>query len=202
LQVGPEDVAAPMSHVGSKQELRALLGQRRNAEKERAAKSAAIAGKIIALQQIESAKVICCYVSFRSEVETRDLIRQLLQQDKSVVVPWCKGDELRLTRIESMNDLAPRTLGLLEPVQSIREDSDRQVSPVDVEVFLVPGLAFTPAGDRLGYGRGYYDRTLAQCPDSWKIGVAFDVQIVEAIPVNRLDIRMNSVVTESHVFSG
>lgn len=190
-----------MSQTESKQELRALLSQKRNAEKDRTEKSLAIAVKILAMPQIDIANMISCYVSFRSEVETHDLIRRLLEQKKSVAVPWCQGNELRLTRIESINDLAPRTLGLLEPVQSIRMDASRQFCPSNVDVFLVPGLAFTPAGDRLGYGRGYYDRMLVRSPRSLKIGLAFDIQVVEAIPVNRFDIRLNSIVTESRVFS-
>lgn len=191
-----------MNQIETKQELRAQLALQRNAEKDRPAKSSAIAAKIMAMPQIETANVICCYVSFRSEVETHKLIQRLLELNKSVVVPWCQGDELRLTRIESINELAPRTLGLLEPAQSIRKEASRQFAPVDIEVFLVPGLAFTPAGDRLGYGRGYYDRTLARSPHSLKIGLALDIQVVEAISVDRFDIRLNIVVTESRFFSG
>ena len=137
-----------MNQIETKQELRAQLALQRNAEKDRPAKSSAIAAKIMAMPQIETANVICCYVSFRSEVETHKLIQRLLELNKSVVVPWCQGDELRLTRIESINELAPRTLGLLEPAQSIRKEASRQFAPVDIEVFLVPGLAFTPAGFR------------------------------------------------------
>ncbi len=190
-----------MNSVELKRELRKTMRLRRDAEPGRLAKSQAIVDTLLALPSIEGAKVISCYVSFRSEVETRELIRCLLGQEKTVIVPWCEGDRLNLTRIVSMSELAPRTLGLLEPVQALREDTSRVVSPGKVDIFLVPGLAFTKSGDRLGYGRGHYDRLLAQSPNSLKIALAFEVQVVEAIPVDRLDIPVNSVVTENQVLS-
>lgn len=190
-----------MNSVERKHELRKIMRSRRDAEPDRAAKSRTIVDTLMTMPGMESAKVICCYVSFRSEVETRELINRLLVPEKSVVVPWCEGDRLNLTRIESLSDLAPRTIGLLEPDQATRENLNRIQSPESVDIFLVPGLAFTRKGDRLGYGRGHYDRLLVRSPQSLKIALAFEVQVVDAIPVDSFDIPVNTVVTENQIFS-
>lgn len=81
---------------------------------------------------------------------------------------------------------------------SIREPAGgKEVPPREVDVWIVPGLAFTSAGDRLGYGAGYYDRFLAEAaPDSLKLGVAYPFQILDALPVAGHDIRLDGIVTD------
>jgi 5-formyltetrahydrofolate cyclo-ligase len=148
-----------------------------------------------------SADPVSCYVSFQAEVETHTLIRRLLEEGRRVCVPWCDKDDLRLTRIESLEELKPRTIGLLEPGPELRQDATRTIDPNDVAVFLVPGLAFTREGDRIGYGRGYYDRMLATVVSGITAGLAFDAQIVDAMPITALDVRLDYVVTEERVYT-
>jgi 5-formyltetrahydrofolate cyclo-ligase len=185
----------------AKRRLRREMRRIRDAEVGRPEQAKKIFENLFGMPGIQQAQIICCYVSFRSEVDTHEIIRCLLANDKSVVVPWCKGMELRLARIKTMNELAPRTLGLLEPNSEIRNTPAREVRPDQIQTFLVPGLAFTTSGDRLGYGRGYYDRLLSAARESFKVALCFDCQIVESLPVAEHDVPMDVVVSGSRVFS-
>lgn len=118
-----------------------------------------------------------------------------------VALPWCDGDQLRLCQVESLADLEPGRFGIEEPKRTIRELDARSISIRDVELVIVPGVAFDAQCGRLGHGQGYYDRLLADATESTFIcGIAFDSQIVPAIPLEPHDIRMDVVVTESRVY--
>jgi 5-formyltetrahydrofolate cyclo-ligase len=136
-----------------------------------------------------------------AEVHTHDLIREMLEKGCRVGVPWCHGDELELTRIMSFDELRPRTLGIPEPRREIREDPARIIAPGQVEISLIPGLAFTIGGVRLGWGRGYYDRMLARATKTLRIGLAFDCQIFPALPASPTDVPMHLVITESAIWT-
>ena len=138
------------------------------------------------------------YASFRSEVETQsELVRQLADSH-SVILPRCYGDELRLFRIASMSELQRGAFGIPEPNDAIVLLDDRRVDPVQVDVFVVPGLGFDRRGNRLGHGKGHYDRLLSQAsPNSVKVGICFDCQLTEELPTEPHDIRLDWIITES-----
>ena len=114
--------------------------------------------------------------------------------------PRVAHGELEFVEVEKLADL---TTSPWHP--QIREHSHaaaRLVPPAEIDAILVPGLAFTKQGHRLGRGGGFYDRYLAQLPaTTLKIGVCFAVQLVEALPSEPHDQRMNAVVTEEGLFS-
>ncbi len=99
-----------------------------------------------------------------------------------------------------MSELSSRTLNILEPVSEIREDSSRWLEIGDVDLVLVPGLAFDPNGNRLGRGKGYYDRLLSQSSSRTAlVALAFEEQILERLPVEPHDVKMDYIVTENRV---
>jgi 5-formyltetrahydrofolate cyclo-ligase len=190
-----------MEILKRKKEIRRLLRIRRDTETDREPKSVKIAACVREQPWYASASSVCCYVSIDSEVGTHALIDQALAESKQVSVPWCDGNQLRLAGILSRDELAPGTIGLLEPVVSVRADPLREVLPGSVGLFLVPGLGFSLAGERIGYGKGYYDRLLADVKTGIKTGIkcglAFQCQILEDLPTHEFDVRMHFIVTEA-----
>jgi 5-formyltetrahydrofolate cyclo-ligase len=167
----------------------------------RAEWSQRIKGWLFDFDLFQRAKRIHLFLSFRSEVQTLLWLPELFALGKRIAVPVMGAQEQRLLLSEirdSDSPLIPNRFGILEPS---REGLRPQ--PVNsVDLFLLPGFAFDQRGGRLGYGRGYYDRLLAEAPTTIpKIGLAFAFQIVENIPQLPEDIRMDYIVTESGLFT-
>ena len=137
-----------------------------------------------------AATVVAVYVSARGEVATHELIRTELDRGKRrLCAPKVRGQALELREIRAWGDLSPGAFGLLEPGTHCAV-----VPPDTVELVLVPGLAFTPTGTRLGYGGGYYDRLLATTTDATSIGLAYGFQIIPELPTEPHDITLNHVI--------
>ncbi|WP_437228516.1 5-formyltetrahydrofolate cyclo-ligase [Planctomicrobium sp. SH661] len=179
---------------------RVLAARRQQAEPEQA--SSIIAGKLTELPEWKSAGTILFYVDVRGEVRTKPLLQQELVRPGRCVVPYCDGDRLQLVQIRRFEELTRGSFGVLEPCEDVRASPDRQVSPDQIDLAVIPGVAFDTAGGRLGYGRGYYDRLLpdlrADCP---RIGLAFECQLVDSIPIEAHDHRVQMIVTERRVLS-
>ncbi|HHZ12396.1 MAG: 5-formyltetrahydrofolate cyclo-ligase [Caldicoprobacterales bacterium] len=138
------------------------------------------------------------YVNIGKEVNTRNIIECLLLDGKKVSVPICVTETTRLiaSQIYDLAELAPSHFGLLEPIAEFV----RQVDPKEIEVVLVPGLAFDRRGNRLGYGKGYYDRFLIKLsPRALKIGLAYSFQIIDEVPIDDFDIPLDIIVTEREI---
>ncbi|MDC0262347.1 5-formyltetrahydrofolate cyclo-ligase [Planctomycetaceae bacterium] len=190
-----------MNFQTQKQLLRTEIRQRRVALSDKEARSLKIHGNTISLAELQSAQRVMVYVGYRSEVSTVPLISHLLSAQKTVLVPWCDNDELRLFRLESLDDLQPGAFGIPEPTDELRVIRDRQGTPAELDVVVLPGIAFDRQGGRLGQGKGYYDRLLADVsPKCTLIGLAFDVQLVEEVPTEPHDVRLNILVTESDLY--
>lgn len=162
-------------------------------------KSNDILDQILGLREFLQAKVIASYVSKDNEVDTRQLIRKALNQRKKVVIPVVKKDVLELTFSEIKNlgsELAPGSFGVLEP----KPEFLRPAGLDSIDVLFVPGIAWDRAGYRIGWGRGYFDRTLKMLPDNvCSIGLGFDLQLVQRIPRDQFDLPVKMVITESHM---
>ena len=183
-----------------KRVLRASTIALRNAQEQKAERSRRIIDRFLGLSLLERIQTVAIYVSTASEVNTHGLIEHCWTQSKQVVVPCCLADELQLFRVESWSELAPRTLGILEPRDELISRLDRQIAADEVDLFAVPGLAFDRRGGRLGFGKGYYDRLLSRSSRrSQKVGLAFDCQILEEVPMGSHDVFMDLVVTETSV---
>jgi 5-formyltetrahydrofolate cyclo-ligase len=160
-----------------------------------------IIDRLTALPEYVMAGTVLCFVSFRTEVATHDLLSRMLAEGKRVVVPYCEADRLELFRFHDFSDLSPRTLGILEPKTELRARDDRRVAVEDIDLFVIPGLAFDRDCGRLGYGKGYFDGLLKLArPDALFAAVAFECQLFEAVPMLPRDVRVDMVVTESNLY--
>jgi len=156
--------------------------------------SAAIARRLATLPPFQAAQRLSIYVSTGNEVETHELIRQLLAQGREVAVPVFRDGRYELGRLEDFDaDLQPGHWGIGEP-RVVRAAGEPQV-------WVVPGVAFDRHGHRLGHGKGYFDRLLAGRPGV-KIGLAYEFQVVPAVPVTADDVRLDFIVTEQQTIQG
>lgn len=137
----------------------------------------------------------------RDEVRTADLVTQALQTGKKVVVPYCVGDDLKLFLLADRAELSAGTLGIPEPKESLRSRAERQVAPEELDLLAVPGLAFDRSGGRVGHGRGYFDRLLRHLrPDACSIGLAFECQLFDWVPMDSHDVPLDGIVTEERIY--
>lgn len=166
-------------------------------------KSLAIQQVLLTLDQIRSSQSIFIYVSFRSEVMTLDLINKLIEMGKTVTVPITRVQEKRLDIIQITNpatDLQPGYCNIPEPKEELCHTN--RIAPEAIETIILPGSVFDERGGRFGYGGGYYDRLLAAIPRAARIGLAFDLQIVERAPLSAHDQILDLVVTETRIIPG
>ncbi len=183
--------------MNAKSELRARAKTARDAEPQRGLKEAAIAVRVEQLPQYRQARVVATYVGVKSEVGTRSLIEGRLARGEPTAVVYRKDGDLALALIQSIDELVPASFGLLEPIPSVATDPERRCLPADVDLFLVPGLAFDREGGRIGYGKGYYDRLLgAARPGAIFLALAFEGQMVEDVPMLSYDVPVHLVMTE------
>lgn len=161
-------------------------------------KSKKIKDTLFSLSYIKESNKIMTYVSFKNEVSTIDIINELLKMGKEIIVPICDTKDYTLipSRILSMDELSVSYFGIMEP----KEPFIRPVDPKDIDVILVPGLAFDRNRNRLGHGKGFYDRFLRGVKDdAIKIALAYDFQILDSIPVEDWDIPMDLIITNKGI---
>jgi len=161
-------------------------------------KSREIKEKLYSLSEFKEAKNIMIYVSFNNEVDTIEIIKEILiNKEKTIVVSYVVRNNpiLQLSELKSFNELEPKKLGILEP----KDNFIREFSLKKLDLVIVPGLVFDKNGHRIGYGYGYYDRFLKKIDGDKKIGLAFDFQLVDKIPEEQHDVPMDIIVTEERV---
>lgn len=189
---------APETTTVARKDLRQHILRERDAlsAEKRRQKSAVITTTILQRKEFLSAKTIFLYVNFRSEVETLALIRQTLERGKTVCVPFTDQKNARLFPFQITDpekDLRPGYCGIPEP------DPEKltPVAPQDIDAVLLPGSVFDRQGGRLGYGGGFYDRFLAdQAPTAQRIGLAFELQVVDRLPLLPHDQPLHCLATE------
>lgn len=148
------------------------------------------------LQQVEQlkafadARCVLAYWSMDDEVHTHDFLNRWYER-KCMLLPCVEGDDLLLRQYTGPSSLRPGPqFGIPEPVGPLFEQLDK------IEMIVVPGVAFDRKGDRMGRGRGFYDRLLKTTPKAMKVGVAFDFQMFDEIPMEPFDVPMDVVVSE------
>ena len=179
----------------TKQELRRAMRAGRDAipEAELRQRSELIRQRLLAVPEVGRAESFFVYISYRSEVQTWPLIESLLSAGKMVTVPkTLNRTEMEAHMLKDLSSLQPGIFGLPTPVGN-------EAYGGKLDLCLAPGLAFTTAGDRLGYGQGHYDRFLEKHPDMTVVGLAFESQIVSHLPREPTDRRMDLIVTEDRV---
>ena len=179
----------------AKKALRASVIARRDAldAETRNRDSRIITAKLLALPQYRAAGVVCAYASFGSEFDSASFCSDVVASGKRLLLPRIN----RAARMLELREVGKLDSDLVAGVWGIREPAERcpVVPPSAVEFLLVPGVAFTAAGERLGYGGGFYDRLLAGLnAKTPRIAAAFDLQIVESIPAGPGDQRVHLVV--------
>lgn len=185
-------------HAGVKRDLRKSIIADRDAipAERRSAMSAVITDKLVGFDAYLKAELVLAYMSFGSEFETDDFVRRVLDGGKALILPRLKPDRrgLDLHVVTDLDD------GLELGIWGIREprggDLVEDFSLIDF--ILVPGVAFSPEGGRLGYGGGFYDRLLVgKRADAVSIAAAFSLQMLEKIPMEDNDIAVDGIVTEN-----
>ena len=162
-------------------------------ERTRKTKSQQIVQNLKNMPEFKNAETICIYLSTGSEVETHQLVEQAINEGKTVVVPVTKDKTITLSKLQNMNNTRIGAYNILEPTR------EHHVHENDVDVFIVPGIAFDKCCSRIGYGAGYYDKLLRTSTKP-KLALAYNFQIVETIPASETDIPMDKVITESEVY--
>ena len=143
----------------------------------------------------KEAKMVMCFVSFGDELDTHKFIESALGEGKRVVVPITKSKtkELIPSELKSFDELEPGYYDILTP----KEEFIRPVDPSDIDLVVVPGVAFDTYGYRVGYGGGYYDRFLSNIARTVpKIAVGFSLQLTERLPRESFDIPVDMLITE------
>lgn len=186
-----------------KNKLRKQAIAARNAQPNRDLLSREILSRLEAMLQYQQARSVAFYVDCRGEVQTRPAIERAISAGKMVAVPWCiDRREMELFRLASLSELTPGRFAIDEPSAEVRSDPKRQIPPVEIDLVVVPGVAFDRSGNRLGHGNGYYDRLLAQTrPNVPRVGLAFECQLVDELPAEPHDVRMHAVITEVAVYT-
>ena len=175
-----------------------LLTKRRTLTRQEAgAKAKAIGERLESLTEYAVAERVLTYVSSKdNEVDTLGLIERAMIRGRPVGVPVSgPGGHLAWSRLHAIEELARGRFGILEPPPEYR----RPLDPNFRDVVVVPGIGFTPDGERIGYGGGYFDRFLARFTGV-SIGIAYAVQMVASFPCDAHDVPVDMVVTESEVY--
>ena len=156
---------------------------------------------VFANKRYKAAETVFLYASYKSEVETKEIIQGALRQGKRVAVPKVHGTEMFFYTINSWEELFPGYQGILEPQITGREP----IVPAKNDVMLVPGSVFDHQGGRFGYGGGYYDKYLGKIFEAYGyqpylIGLSFACQIsLKKLPAEEHDKKMDCIITERRV---
>jgi len=158
-------------------------------------KSLRIYHRLIDMPAYQLARCIACYVSIKNEVDTKTVIQKAIDSGKQVGVPVTREDgDMDFQAIAGLSDLRPVHYGLREPVP----DSKKVLLPHTIDLILVPGIAFDRSGHRIGSGGGYYDRFLART-EVVRIGLSYGFQIIDRVPAEPHDEKMDLIITENEV---
>jgi len=160
-------------------------------------KSNIIKNKLFQLPEYKQSSTILFYVSYGNEVFTHNMIKESMKAGKIVVVPKSDTENRRLilSELSNWNDLEKGSHGILEP----KKINEIFINKIDL--VIIPGVGFDKNGNRIGHGKGYYDNLIGSSKNILPIGLAFEFQIVEKIPINSYDFPVQKIITEKRVIS-
>ncbi|MFN9412985.1 MAG: 5-formyltetrahydrofolate cyclo-ligase [Pirellula sp.] len=183
--------------------IRKQAHENRRQQPEKDAVSERIVRRFMDLPEYEKAGTVMFYVDVRDEVRTRQALPEALASGKRIVVPYCLDGELELFWLENMDELELGMYRILEPKVELRDVAAKRLTPTNLDLVMVPGVAFDRKGGRTGHGKGYYDKLLQHArKDAPLIALSFECQLFEEIPAESHDIFMDKVVTEDAVYVG
>ncbi len=177
----------------TKQKIRSkiFLKLKRQKEEEERQKSSLIKEKLLRTKVYKKAKVLMCYIALKGEVDTQEMIKQAKKTGKIVTVPVCKKAKATLMPciLDENAGLKKGPYGVIEPAV------EQYVCLDDIDLVIVPGVAFDKKGNRLGRGKGFYDRFLNRLSRrTATIGLAFDFQILPSLPASSHDAKVSKVI--------
>lgn len=183
--------------AAAKQSLRQTMRYMRRQIHPEQAQDAAIhaAEKLLELDELDGVTTVALYTAVDGELSTLEIARRLRQQGVSLVYPRITQGQRTLSfcRVDDPSELVPGAYGIPEPSATAEP-----VRLADVGLFVIPGLAFDRHGRRLGSGKGCYDASLARLP-AFRVGLAFQQQIVDQVPSTDHDLLMDALITESTI---
>lgn len=173
-----------------KKTLRAAIRAKKQAmtPEEVAQESGRLARLLFAHPLYQNAAAIYGYLSYNEEVRTMPILQQAQRDGKRVAVPKIIGDTMRFIWLDDLTAVAEGYRGIPEPVADDPEADDKTA------LVLMPGLAFSRAGDRCGYGGGFYDRFLAREREHPTVALCYDFQVVDELPVDPHDLPVDVVL--------
>ncbi|XP_043512941.1 5-formyltetrahydrofolate cyclo-ligase isoform X1 [Frieseomelitta varia] len=183
-----------------RKEMKDIILQLSTEEKQR--QSRIVFKKLCSLPQFQESKRISLYLSTKDEIDTIQMLKYIFDKKKEVFVPRYKGKEMEMIKLLSMQDYETLPLtkwNIKQPnVNELRENA---LETGGLDLIILPGVAFTANGKRLGHGMGYYDKFLDLCIKTQQkrphlIAVAFNEQLWEDIPTSENDVILDLVLTE------
>lgn len=145
--------------------------------------------RLLSHPRIKTAKTVMLYYSLPDEVDTHTLVDSLLMSGKHILLPRVTGEgTMELRRYTGPSDLTQGAYNIMEPTGEVFDDY------AAIDLAVIPGVAFDSDGNRMGRGKGYYDRLLPKLANTYKIGICLPFQLVEKIPTDEYDVRMDEVL--------
>lgn len=158
-------------------------------------KSSAIFRALAALDCYRNAARVALYSPVRNEVDTSEIFGDIVATGREAYFPLVLGGSLVFRRVRDLSELSPGAYGIPEP-----RASAEAAQAHELDLILVPGIAFDVSGNRIGYGKGYYDRGTAKVPREKRIALAYGFQVLKSVPRGKHDLGCGMVITESGVF--
>lgn len=176
--------------MNDKNKLRQIIKEKKKllTEEERKIQSADVCRRLLDLPQIKEAKYILAYYPLPDELDIRDFIMNI-DKSKTILLPIVNNEDLELGIYKGKSHLSKGSYNILEPI-----DNKLFTDYSKIDIVIVPGIAFSREGFRLGRGKGYYDRFLQKVMNAYKIGVGYDFQILEEIPIEPHDVKLDLIL--------
>jgi len=198
----------PTELMEAKSILRRAAYDARNAQENKDRASEVAVATLMQLPEYQAAKTALWYLDCRSELRTRHAIPSALESGKKIIVPYCAVDEsgankLGLWWLQSMDELVVGKWKILEPPKERWGNPGKEFYAEQLDIVIVPGVAFSRGGGRMGNGQGYYDRLLGRVrPDCPLVGLCYECQLFDNLIVGPHDVFMDKVVTEEATYEG
>lgn len=181
--------------AANKKALRASIKQKRRALSIEYRKQASrkMQAELTRLPCYQAAEYIMLYMAMQDEVQLDELIAMVLKDGKKAVIPLVTGAGLmEAVELSDMADLVPDKYG----IKTVSEEKRRLIAPDKIDLIIVPGVAFDKAGHRLGMGGGFYDRFMLRASRAVRAALAYDCQLLVAVPAEVHDLTVDYIITE------
>ena len=186
-----------MNEIKLKNEVRKRYIKIRKNIEDKELKSKIITEKIIQSDVYKNATIVALYKNLKSEVDTNLLIEYSIRLGKTIVLPKITNETMEFYKIDSINEqLIKSKFGVEEP----SGEKDNLINKENIDLIIVPGVCFDKEKNRMGFGKGYYDKYLENS-NLITIGICFSEQILDKLPVTANDIKMEQIITDTFILT-